>query len=63
MSCWLPVVDQRFKAAVAMSPVTDFYSEHWNSNIGAWDAWFLGGEPQDRTTQYQERSPVFLADR
>lgn len=63
MSCWLPVVDQRFKAAVAMSPVTDFYSEHWNSNIGAWDAWFLGGEPQDGTTQYQERSPVFLADR
>jgi dipeptidyl aminopeptidase/acylaminoacyl peptidase len=63
MSCWLPVVDQRFKAAVAMSPVTDFYSEHWNSNIGAWDAWFLGGEPQDGTAQYQERSPVFFADR
>jgi dipeptidyl aminopeptidase/acylaminoacyl peptidase len=63
MSCWLPVVDQRFKAAVAMSPVTDFYSEHWNSNIGAWDAWFLGGEPQDGTAHYQERSPVFLADR
>jgi len=63
MSCWLPVVDQRFKAAVAMSPVTDFYSEHWNSNIGAWDAWFLGGEPQHGTAQYQERSPVFLADR
>ena len=63
MSCWLPVVDQRFKAAVAMSPVTDFYSEHWNSNIGAWDTWFLGGEPQDGTAQYQERSPVFFADR
>jgi dipeptidyl aminopeptidase/acylaminoacyl peptidase len=63
MSCWLPVVDQRFKAAVAMSPVTDFYSEHWNSNIGAWDAWFLGGQPQDGTAHYQERSPVFLADR
>ena len=63
MSCWLPIVDQRFKAAVAMSPVTDFYSEHWNSNIGAWDAWFLGGEPQNGTAQYQERSPVFLADR
>jgi dipeptidyl aminopeptidase/acylaminoacyl peptidase len=63
MSCWLPVVDQRFKASVSMSPVTDFYSEHWNSNIGAWDAWFLGGEPQAGTPQYQERSPVFLADR
>ena len=63
MSCWLPVVDQRFKASVAVSPVTDFYSQHWNSNIGAWDAWFLGGEPQDDAPQYRERSPVFFADR
>jgi len=63
MSCWLPVVDQRFKAAVAISPVTDYFSQHWNSNIGAWDAWFLGGEPQDGAPQYRERSPVFFADR
>jgi dipeptidyl aminopeptidase/acylaminoacyl peptidase len=63
MSCWLPVVDQRFKAAVAISPVTDYYSQHWNSNIGAWDAWFLGGRPEDGDEQYRERSPVFLAER
>jgi dipeptidyl aminopeptidase/acylaminoacyl peptidase len=63
MSCWLPVVDQRFRAAVAMSPVTDYVSQHWNSNIGAWDAWFLGGEPQDGAPQYRERSPVFFAER
>ena len=63
MSCWLPVVDQRFKAAVAISPVTDYYSQHWNSNIGAWDAWFLGGRPEDGVEQYRERSPVFFADR
>jgi dipeptidyl aminopeptidase/acylaminoacyl peptidase len=63
MSCWLPVVDDRFKASVAISPVTDFYSQHWNSNIGAWDAWYLGGSPSEGTAQYRERSPVFLADR
>ena len=63
MSCWLPVVDPRFKAAVAMSPVTDYYSQHWNSNIGAWDSWFLGGRPEDGAEQYRERSPVFFADR
>jgi dipeptidyl aminopeptidase/acylaminoacyl peptidase len=63
MSCWLPIVDQRFKAAVAVSPVTDYISQHWNSNIGAWDSWFLGGEPQNGTPQYRERSPVFFADR
>ncbi len=63
MSCWLPVVDQRFKAAVAISPVTDYYSQHWNSNIGAWDSWFLGGRPEDGAEHYRERSPVFFADR
>jgi dipeptidyl aminopeptidase/acylaminoacyl peptidase len=63
MSCWLPVVDRRFKAAVAISPVTDYFSQHWNSNIGAWDSWFLGGKPEDGTEQYRERSPVFFADR
>jgi dipeptidyl aminopeptidase/acylaminoacyl peptidase len=63
MSCWLPVVDQRFKAAVAISPVTDYYSQHWNSNIGAWDSWFLGGQPEDGAEHYRERSPVFFADR
>jgi dipeptidyl aminopeptidase/acylaminoacyl peptidase len=63
MSCWLPVLDRRFKAAVAISPVTDYYSQHWNSNIGAWDSWFLGGRPEDGAAQYRERSPVFFADR
>jgi dipeptidyl aminopeptidase/acylaminoacyl peptidase len=63
MSCWLPVVDPRFKAAVAVSPVTDYVSQHWNSNIGAWDAWFLGGTPDQEIDRYRERSPVFFADR
>jgi dipeptidyl aminopeptidase/acylaminoacyl peptidase len=63
MSCWLPVVDQRFKASVAISPVSDYYSQHWNSNIGGWDSWFLGGKPEDGAAHYRERSPVFFADR
>ena len=63
MSCWLPVLDQRFKAAVAISPVTDYYSQHWNSNIGEWDSWFLGGRPEDGAEHYRARSPVFFADR
>jgi dipeptidyl aminopeptidase/acylaminoacyl peptidase len=63
MSCWLPTQDQRFKAAVAIAPVSDFISQHWNSNIGAWDAWFLGGSPEGGAPHYRERSPVFFADR
>jgi dipeptidyl aminopeptidase/acylaminoacyl peptidase len=34
-----------------------------SSNIGAWDAWYLGGHPDDGTVAYRDRSPVFLADR
>jgi dipeptidyl aminopeptidase/acylaminoacyl peptidase len=63
MSCWLPVIDERFKASVAISPVSDYYSQHWNSNIGAWDSWFLGGKPEDGADHYRERSPVFFANR
>jgi dipeptidyl aminopeptidase/acylaminoacyl peptidase len=63
MSCWLPTLDQRFKASVSISPVTDFFSEHWNSNIGAWDAWFVGAEPEQDLERYRSRSPVFFADR
>jgi dipeptidyl aminopeptidase/acylaminoacyl peptidase len=63
MSCWLPTVDQRFKASVAMSPVSDYFSQHWNSNIGAWDSWFVGAKPEEDPQRYRDRSPVFFADR
>ncbi|HZM74719.1 MAG TPA: S9 family peptidase [Candidatus Limnocylindrales bacterium] len=63
MSCWLPTIDQRFAAAVALSPVTDWYSQHFDSNIGMWDRWFLGGEPTDDGGPYRDRSPVMRANR
>lgn len=63
MSCWLPTIDHRFAAAVAISPVTDWYSQHFDSNIGRWDRWFLGGEPTDDAGPYRDRSPVMRADR
>jgi dipeptidyl aminopeptidase/acylaminoacyl peptidase len=63
MSCWLPVRDQRFKAAVAVSPVTDWYSQHFNSNIGHWDADFLKDLPERPGGEYHDRSPVLFADR
>ena len=44
MACWLPVVDGRFAAAVAVSPVTDWFSERFESNLGSWAVQFLGGD-------------------
>ena len=50
-------------AAVAVSPVTDWYSERFGSNLGAWVGDFLDGEPQPSGGQYYDRSPVLFAQR
>jgi dipeptidyl aminopeptidase/acylaminoacyl peptidase len=63
MACWLPVLDQRFKAAVSLSPVTDWYSERFASSLGAWAEDFLGGSPAEARVAYDERSPVLAIDR
>jgi dipeptidyl aminopeptidase/acylaminoacyl peptidase len=61
MSCWLPTQDPRFKAAVAISPVSNWYSERFGSNLGAWVGDFLDGEPKPAGGQYYDRSPVLFA--
>jgi dipeptidyl aminopeptidase/acylaminoacyl peptidase len=58
MACWLPTQDARFKAAAALSPVTNWYSERFGSNLGAWVGDFLDGEPKASGGQYYDRSPV-----
>ena len=63
MAALLPCLDQRFAAAVSLSPVTDWYSERFDSNLGAWVQDFLGGTPIERQEDYRDRSPVFLAER
>ncbi|MDX6571354.1 MAG: hypothetical protein QOC86_510 [Gaiellales bacterium] len=61
MACWLPTQDARFKASVAVSPVTDWYSERYGSNLGPWVGDFLDGEPRPSGGQYYDRSPVLFA--
>ncbi len=63
MACWLPTQDARFRAAVAISPVSDWYSERFGSNLGAWVGDFLDGEPRPAGGQYYDRSPVLFAAR
>ncbi len=63
MACWLPVLDERFSAAVAISPVSDWFSERLESNLGSWAVQFLGGALPEREAHYRDRSPVFAGDR
>jgi dipeptidyl aminopeptidase/acylaminoacyl peptidase len=62
MSAWLVTQDQRFKAAVAGSPVTEWYSFTFTTNIPRWGLWFLDhADPEEIGNQVHTRSPVMHA--
>ena len=64
MSAWLVTQDQRFKAAVAGSPVTEWYSFTFTTNIGRWGLWFLdSADPEEIGNQVHTRSPVMHASK
>ncbi|HEY2063713.1 MAG TPA: prolyl oligopeptidase family serine peptidase, partial [Amycolatopsis sp.] len=61
MSSWLVTQDSRFAAAVPMSPVTDWYSQGFTSNISAWGNRFLDADPETAGSRAHTRSPVLHA--
>jgi dipeptidyl aminopeptidase/acylaminoacyl peptidase len=64
MSAWLVTQDQRFKAAVAGSPVTEWYSCTFTTNIPRWALWFLdNADPEQTGNQLHTRSPVLHASK
>ena len=54
--------DHRFGAAVALSPVTDWWSQHGTSNIGEFDRRFLDSDPASIGGRYVDRSPARYAE-
>ena len=63
MASWLVTQDQRFAAAVPQSPVTNWYSQHFTSNIGHFDKLFLDGDPELPGDKFHTRSPVAHASK
>jgi dipeptidyl aminopeptidase/acylaminoacyl peptidase len=64
MSAWLVTQDQRFKAAVAGSPVTEWYSFTFTTNIPRWGLSFLdNADPEEIGNQAHTRSPVMHASK
>jgi dipeptidyl aminopeptidase/acylaminoacyl peptidase len=61
MAAWAVSQSDRFAASVAMSPVIDWVSQHFTSNIGAFDSIFLKAEPWDADRAYYTRSPLMHA--
>ena len=61
MSSWLITQDSRFAAAIPISPVTNWYSQHFTSQIPSFDETCLQGSPHEAGGQYFDRSPVFQA--
>ena len=59
MASLLPTRDNRFAAAVSMSPVTDWESFGFTSNIPEFASLFLGaGDGPDRTAAIRRQSPL-----
>lgn len=63
MASWLITQDQRFAAAVTISPVTDWYSQSFTSNIAGWGNAFLGADPEQPGTLAHARSPALHASK
>lgn len=58
MTAWLVTQDQRFKAAVAVAPITNHVSEHLTSNLPHFMELFLNDHYANLAGSYYERSPI-----
>jgi dipeptidyl aminopeptidase/acylaminoacyl peptidase len=63
MASWIITQSDIFAASIPVSPVTDNYSQHFTSNIAAFDQIFLDASPYQPGGRYFERSPVHQAPR
>jgi dipeptidyl aminopeptidase/acylaminoacyl peptidase len=61
MTSWLITQDPRFGAAISVSPVTNWLSQHLTSNIPYFDTFCLGSRYTDLTGNHYSRSPVLFA--
>ncbi|TPM40768.1 S9 family peptidase [Mesorhizobium sp. B2-3-4] len=59
MSAWLPSQSDRFAAAIPISPVGDWYSQHRTSQIPEFDEIMLTTSPWQSGGDYFARSPAF----
>jgi dipeptidyl aminopeptidase/acylaminoacyl peptidase len=61
MSSWLITQDARFSAALPLSPVTNWFSQHRTTQIPFFDELFLADDPSAPGGRYFARSPAMFA--
>lgn len=61
MTAWMVTQTDRFAAAIPISPIANWYSQHFASQIPWFDEIFLRGSVRDAFGQYHNLSPVFSA--
>ncbi len=63
MACWLTTQRPQFRAAVAVSPITNWYSQLGTSHIGRFNSLFLESDAERPGGKHYARSPVMFAGR
>ncbi len=60
MTSWIVTHTDRFRAAVSMRALNNFYSFYGTSDIGHFFAtdWYVGGEPWNNADEYLAHSPI-----
>ena len=61
IAAWIITQDDRFAASVPICPVTNWVSERLTSNVPTFADQFLGGDYDDLSSHYFDRSPVLFA--
>ena len=60
MTAWIVTQDHRFAAAVPVSPISNWFSQHWTSQIPAFDTMMFGGPPQTAHDKFLQKSPALF---
>lgn len=61
LSSWLAIEQEVFAAAIPTSPVTDWVSQHFVSNLAGFDELALQSDPLSSAADYRNKSPLYRA--
>lgn len=61
LACWVPTQCDAFCASVALSPIADWYSQHFGGNLAEFDEYYLNESVGHALGPHFARNPVLVA--